>query len=108
MYVLQISLLILEESGSSPYDSLMEPEVLPPVAGENNTTALPTDSAVADNKLKTSYGKYYKQIVLDADFRVGRRIGRGNFGEVRLGILLNCLKELILCSQLIDARFQFE
>ena len=26
-----------------------------------------------------------RPVVIDANYRVGRRIGRGNFGEVRLG-----------------------
>ena len=34
---------------------------------------------------KTSRKRHSKPFVIDADYRVGKRIGRGNFGEVRLG-----------------------
>jgi hypothetical protein len=31
--------------------------------------------------------KHLKPVVIDASYRVGRRIGKGNFGEVRVGKL---------------------
>ena len=40
-------------------------------------------------------------LMVGPNFRVGKRIGRGNFGEIYLGIVLTQLKQCIMYNQFI-------
>jgi hypothetical protein len=54
-------------------------------AGPPDSDVVNTTDDEFQRRSSLSSRKHIKPVVIDASYRVGKRIGKGNFGEVRLG-----------------------
>lgn len=52
---------------------------------QQKKTTIPGNAQPPSSSAQKSLVKSSKTIIVDAHYRVGKRIGKGNFGEVRIG-----------------------